>query len=104
MNESTEQARVILGDEITLRIDKVANGGFCIGRHNGQAVFVRHSLPGELVKAEITEVNKRYLRADVTEVIEPSSHRASPPCQYAGFCGGCDWQHSEYDFQLELKS
>lgn len=104
MNESIEQARVILGDEITLRIDKVANGGFCIGRHNGQAVFVRHSLPGELVKAEITEVNKRYLRADVTEVIEPSSHRVSPPCQYAGVCGGCDWQHSEYDFQLELKS
>ena len=104
MTNSDSSTKILLGEEITLRIDKVANGGFCIGRHNGQAVFVRHSLPGELVKAEVTEVNKRYLRASVTEVIEPSPERIDPPCQYAGICGGCDWQHAKYNFQLELKS
>ncbi len=104
MTKATEPVKVLLGDQITLRIDKVANGGFCIGRHQGQAVFVRHSLPGELVTAEITEVNKRYLRADVVEVLEASVHRVDPPCQYAGICGGCDWQHSEYEYQLDLKS
>ena len=104
MTKSELPEKVLLGDEITLRIDKVANGGFCIGRYNGQAVFVRHSLPGELVKAEVTEVNKRYLRASVTEVIEPSPIRVAPPCPYAGICGGCDWQHVRYDYQLELKS
>jgi tRNA/tmRNA/rRNA uracil-C5-methylase (TrmA/RlmC/RlmD family) len=87
MTKATEPVKVLLGDQITLRIDKVANGGFCIGRHQGQAVFVRHSLPGELVTAEITEVNKRYLRADVVEVLEASVHRVDPPCQYAGICG-----------------
>ena len=104
MTKSESPEKVLLGDEITLRVDKVANGGFCIGRYNGQAVFVRHSLPGELVKAEVTEVNKRYLRASVTEVIEPSPKRVVPLCQYAGICGGCDWQHVSYDYQLELKS
>lgn len=104
MTESESPEKVLLGDEITLRVDKVANGGFCIGRYNGQAVFVRHSLPGELVKAEVTEVNKRYLRASVTEVIEPSPKRVVPLCRYAGICGGCDWQHVRYDYQLELKS
>lgn len=104
MTNTDNAAKVKLGDEITLRIDKVANGGFCIGRFNGQAVFVRHSLPGELVKAEVTEVNKRYLRANVIEVIEASQSRITPACQYAGICGGCDWQHSEYEYQLELKS
>ena len=104
MTKSESPEKVLLGDEITLRVDKVANGGFCIGRYNGQAVFVRHSLPGELVKAEVTEVNKRYLRASVVEVIEASPERIVPPCQYAGICGGCDWQHVKYDYQLELKS
>ena len=104
MTSSEPSERVLLGDEITLYIDKVANGGFCIGRYNGQAVFVRHSLPGELVKAEVTEINKRYLRASVTEVIEPSPQRIEPPCKYAGICGGCDWQHAKYEYQLELKS
>ena len=104
MTKSESPEKVLLGDEITLRVDKVANGGFCIGRYNGQAVFVRHSLPGELVKAEVTEVNKRYLRASVTEVIEPSPKRVVPLCRYAGICGGCDWQHVSYDYQLELKS
>ena len=104
MTKSESPEKVLLGDEITLRVDKVANGGFCIGRYNGQAVFVRHSLPGELVKAEVTEVNKRYLRASVTEVIEPSPKRVVPLCPYAGICGGCDWQHVRYDYQLDLKS
>ncbi len=104
MNSQSEEKKVLIGDQITLRVDKVANGGFCIGRHNGQAVFVRHSLPGELVEAEVTEVNKRYLRADVISVIEASAARIEPLCQYAGICGGCDWQHAKYSYQLELKS
>ncbi len=104
MNSQSEEKKVLIGDQITLRVDKVANGGFCIGRHNGQAVFVRHSLPGELVEAEVTEVNKRYLRADVISVIEANAARIEPLCQYAGICGGCDWQHAKYSYQLELKS
>ena len=102
MSQTVEQ--VHLGDSITIRIDKVANGGFCVGRHNGQAVFVRNSLPGELVTAEVTEINKRYLRAVATEVIEPNSNRITPPCSYANVCGGCDWQHADLNFQRELKS
>ena len=104
MVEVPEIANVLIGDELILRIDKVANGGFCIARHNGQAVFVRKSLPGELVKAEITQINKKYLRATVIEVIEPSEMRVDPPCIYSSSCGGCDWQHAELSFQRELKS
>jgi tRNA/tmRNA/rRNA uracil-C5-methylase (TrmA/RlmC/RlmD family) len=95
---------VKLGDTIELQIDKVANGGFCIARYNGQAVFVRHSLPGELVKAEVTEINKRYLRADAIEILKPSEHRIDSACIYSAVCGGCDWQHTEISFQRELKS
>ncbi len=101
---NSQEDQILEGTVIELRIERVANGGFCVGRHNGQAVFVRHSLPGELVRAEVTEINKRFLRADVVEVLEANPSRVSPKCSYAGVCGGCDWQHSSLEYQRELKS
>ena len=95
---------VEIGDIVELDITKVANGGFCIARHEGQVVFVRHTLPGERVKAEITDITKKFLRADTVEVVEASAERVAPPCDYAGVCGGCDWQHANLAYQRELKS
>ena len=92
------------GDVVQLEITKVANGGFCIGRHDGQVVFVRHTAPGEIVRAEVTEITKKFLRADTVEVLSAHPARITPPCQYAGVCGGCDWQHLELSAQRELKS
>lgn len=94
----------LVGDVIELEITKVANGGFCIGRHEGQVVFVRHTAPGETVRAEITEINKKFLRADTVEVMHAHPQRVAPVCQYAGLCGGCDWQHLELSAQRDLKS
>lgn len=93
-----------VGTIIELDVTKVANGGFCIARHEGQVVFVRHTLPGERVRAEVTDITKKFLRADTVEVIQPSAHRIQPLCDYAGVCGGCDWQHCELSYQRELKS
>ena len=66
---------------------------------------MRHALPGETVKAVITSFGPkgRYVRADVVEVITASPARVTPPCRYAGQCGGCDWQHAEIGFQRQLK-
>ena len=97
-------SEVRIGDVLSLSIEKVANGGFCIARHEGKVVFVRHSLPGEQVRAEITDITSKFIRADVVEVLQASEHRVEPPCQYAALCGGCDWQHASLTFQRELKS
>ena len=93
-----------IGDVIDVDVTKVANGGFCIARHEGQVVFVRHTLPGERVRVEITDVTKKFLRADTIEVLSPSQERVEAPCTYAGVCGGCDWQHANLAYQRELKS
>ena len=92
------------GDLIEVRVEKVANGGFCIARYQGKVVFVRHALPGELVQAEVTDITKKFLRADAIEILETSEHRTEAPCPVAGLCGGCDWQHVTLDYQRELKS
>ena len=64
----TTESTVRIGDEVELDVLRVANGGFCIARHEGKVVFVRHSLPGERVRAEITDITAKFYRADATEV------------------------------------
>ncbi|MDF5757937.1 class I SAM-dependent RNA methyltransferase [Spongiactinospora sp. TRM90649] len=91
---------------LEMTVDRVANGGWCVGRHEGRVVFVRHALPGERVRAEVTEETARFLRADAVEILDPSPDRVTPPCPYAGpgRCGGCDWQHAALPAQRALKA
>ena len=85
-----------VGDLVELDVARAGAGGVCVGRHpDGRAVLVRHTLPGERVRARLTDVRSRFARADAVEVLAPSPHRVEPPCPYAGpgRCGGCDLQH-----------
>lgn len=90
------------GTEAIVEIGPVAHGGHCVARLDGQVVFVRHAMPGERVRIAITERAKTFLRADVVEVIDPAPGRVDPPCEYAGRCGGCDFQHVDPAVQRRL--
>jgi len=83
-------------------VGPIAHGGHCVARLDGQVVFVRHALPGERVRIRITERSKRFLRADAIEIIDAAPGRVEPPCQYAGECGGCDFQHAAPATQRNL--
>jgi tRNA/tmRNA/rRNA uracil-C5-methylase (TrmA/RlmC/RlmD family) len=91
---------------IELQIGAVANGGSCVARHDGRVVFVRHTLPGERVRARVTQETKNFLRADAVEILETSPDRVRAPCPFAGpgRCGGCDWQHVSLPAQRRLKA
>ncbi|SIO88893.1 class I SAM-dependent RNA methyltransferase [Nocardiopsis sp. JB363] len=95
----------LVGTEIELDVDDVAHGGWCVGRHAEQVVFVRHALPGERVRVKVTEQTTRFLRGDAVEVLTASPDRVEAPCEFAGpgLCGGCDWQHASLDAQRRLK-
>ncbi|MQA15273.1 MAG: class I SAM-dependent RNA methyltransferase [Pseudonocardiaceae bacterium] len=85
----------------------VAHGGFCVAREQGRAVFVRHALPGERVRAVVTEDRGgSYCRADAVQVLEPAAGRVPAPCPVAGpgGCGGCDFQHADHGTQRGLKA
>jgi 23S rRNA (uracil1939-C5)-methyltransferase len=91
---------------VTVRPDRFVAGGHALARaDDGRVVFARGALPGELVTVELTEQKRDWSRGDVIDVVEPSAHRVTPPCQYrlAG-CGGCDWQHVELSMQLVSKA
>ncbi|MDZ4771398.1 MAG: class I SAM-dependent RNA methyltransferase [Chloroflexota bacterium] len=88
---------------IELTLDRPAHGGYCIGRHDGKAILVRFGLPGERVRARITQDKKRFAFAETVEVLEASPHRVTPGCRYFGTCGGCHWQHAAYNETLAIK-
>lgn len=71
-------------------------------------VFVRHALPGERVRAVVTEGHdgSSFWRADAVEVLDASPDRVQPPCPWAGpgLCGGCDLQHATPAAQRSLKA
>ncbi|MHA3702734.1 class I SAM-dependent RNA methyltransferase [Jatrophihabitans sp. YIM 134969] len=110
-------ATSLAGARLRLRVGAVAHGGHCVARiddasgapaeHVGRVVFVRHTLPGELVTATVTEDDGgSFLRADAVAIAEPAAGRVDPPCPFSGpgRCGGCDWQHADAATQLELKT
>jgi len=95
------------GQLILLTIVDVAHGGWCVARpDDGPVVFVRHALPGEMVRARVTEVTSRLARAEAVEILTPSPDRVKAPCPHAGpgRCGGCDWQHAALPAQRSLKA
>jgi tRNA/tmRNA/rRNA uracil-C5-methylase (TrmA/RlmC/RlmD family) len=102
--ELNAQERLEVGQVIELVIGPVAHGGHFVARHNGQVIFVRHGITNELVKIKITAVSSKIAHADVIEVLTAAPSRVSPPCQYAGKCGGCDFQHIDLPTQRKLKA
>ena len=102
--ELNAQERLEVGQVIELVIGPVAHGGHFVARHNGQVIFVRHGITNELVKIKVTAVSSKIAHADVIEVLTAAPSRVSPPCQYAGKCGGCDFQHIDLPTQRKLKA
>jgi tRNA/tmRNA/rRNA uracil-C5-methylase (TrmA/RlmC/RlmD family) len=75
---------------LTLTVGAAANGGSCVARHDGRVVFVRYALPGEVVRAQVTEERGSHWHAEAVEIIEPSPDRVDSLCPIAGVDGsGC---------------
>ena len=87
----------------SLEIEKIVAGGFGLGRHEGQVVFVPQSAPGDRLQVEPFERKRDFLRAAVVEVVEPSPVRRAPPCPYYASCGGCSMMHLQPSAQRDAK-
>jgi 23S rRNA (uracil1939-C5)-methyltransferase len=74
--------------------DRLAAGGDVIGRlPDGRIVLVEGALPGETVRAVITESRRDFARALVDDVQVASPERVGAPCPHRRRgCGGCPWQ------------
>jgi 23S rRNA (uracil1939-C5)-methyltransferase len=99
----TSPARASVAQLFELTIQDVAFGGKGVGRIRGKAVFVPYVIDGEVVSARVLREHKKFLEAELETLLASSPDRVEPRCPYFGRCGGCVYQHIEYDHQLALK-
>jgi 23S rRNA (uracil1939-C5)-methyltransferase len=89
---------------VEITIEKLIYGGEGLAHHDGSTVFVPFVLPAERIAAASVEQKKKFIRARVERVLEPSPDRAAARCPHFGVCGGCDYQHIPYESQLKYKT
>lgn len=77
--------------------------GKCIARYEERVIFVKNAVPGDVVNVRIIGKKKRFLEAEITEIITPSPQRIEPFCEHFKDCGGCKWQPMTYETQLQYK-
>ena len=92
------------GQSLELIIEKMAFGGPGIGFVDGFVLFVPKSAPGDKLRVKVYKKKKDYAEARIVEILEPSPARIAPPCTYYPYCGGCQWQHIDYEYQLQYKA
>ena len=92
-----------LKDRVIMKIDSVAFGGEGVGRINNLVVFVPFSAPGDELEVEIIQLKKKFVRGRILKIIKQSPLRTQPLCRYYEKCGGCCYQHLDYEYQLAIK-
>ncbi len=90
-------------DEVDVTLEAFAFEGKGIARIDGLVVFVQGGVPGDEVRVRVTKIKKQFLEAEVVEILKPSSLRVEPRCKFFGTCGGCKWQHVNYQSQIDFK-
>ena len=99
------EARGVLGrgDMVELLIEKGVYRGRGLGRLGGRVVFVPRAFPGDLVRAQLSELHADWAEAQLVEVLAAAPARREAPCRYASLCGGCAYQALDPGEQLRVK-
>jgi 23S rRNA (uracil1939-C5)-methyltransferase len=91
------------GELIEIIITDLSNTGDGVGRFQELVVFVPDTVPGDRALVRLLHVKAKYAHAKVHQLLQPSPHRVRPSCIVADKCGGCQWQHINYEYQLLAK-
>jgi 23S rRNA (uracil1939-C5)-methyltransferase len=86
-----------------IEISAMTFGPFAVGRQDGKAVMVSGAVAGDRLDVELVSERRDYAIAKIREIVRASAERRTAPCPYLPRCGGCDWQHIDYDAQVRFK-
>jgi 23S rRNA (uracil1939-C5)-methyltransferase len=105
MHKATETSHVLKKGQVieNIKVETMAAEGKCVAHINGLVIFLEGCAPGDVVNAELTRIKSSFLEGRVTEIIAFSADRTDPFCIHFGLCGGCSWQHINYETQLVYK-
>ena len=85
-------------------LDAGAKGKAVAKAPDGRVLFINNAIPGDVVTVQTTKKRKAYFEATAIEFHEYSKDRVPAICPHFGVCGGCKWQHMDYQKQLFYKN
>ncbi|QLE55919.1 23S rRNA (uracil(1939)-C(5))-methyltransferase RlmD [Nostoc sp. TCL26-01] len=91
------------GELIEVTIADLSDTGDGVGRFESRVVFVPDTVPGDRILVRLLHVKPKYAHGKLHQLLTPSPHRIRPGCIVADKCGGCQWQHIDYEYQLVAK-
>ncbi len=92
--------KLIEGVEV---IDAGAKGKAVGKAADGRVIFINNAVPGDVVDVQTFKRRKAYYEGSAVHFHSYSDRRTEPVCEHFGTCGGCKWQHMDYDSQLFFK-
>lgn len=106
--EGTERGRIgsewgKMAESCEIGIEKIVEGGLGLARTDRGVVLTAGTLPGERVEIEPVAVREGVRFGKLRRVVEASPRRITPSCPLFLSCGGCDFLHTPYAHELELK-
>ncbi len=91
------------GQVVEVTITDLSDSGDGVGRSHNRVVFVPDTVTGDRVQVRLLRVKPQYAHGKLLAILEPSPHRMRARCIVADKCGGCQWQHVDYAYQLAAK-
>jgi 23S rRNA (uracil1939-C5)-methyltransferase len=86
-----------------VRFEAMAAEGKCLAKVDGKVLFAEYAAPGDVADVWLTKVRNKFAEGEIKKLISPSPKRIDPFCKHFGVCGGCKWQHIDYEEQLKFK-
>jgi 23S rRNA (uracil1939-C5)-methyltransferase len=86
-----------------LSIVDIAEEGKGVGKADELVIFVDKAVPGDIVDVRLVKKKKNFAEAIIENIQTPSKLRQEAFCSHFGTCGGCKWQHMQYNAQLQFK-
>ena len=92
-----------LGDLVNVEIMDEDNIGNGIAKIDNYVIFVKNALLNEKLKVKINQIKKNYATAIIMDIIKKSPKRINVKCKYYDFCGGCNFLHTTYENERDIK-
>ena len=87
----------------SIQVIDIAEEGKGVGKSDDLVIFIDKAVPGDVVDVELLRRKKKFYEGRIQNIVKPSEHRTDPFCKHFGVCGGCKWQHLNYEAQLLFK-
>ena len=91
------------GQLVEVSITDLNDTGEGVGRLEGRVIFVPDTVIGDRVLVRLLRVKSNFATGKLHQLLESSPHRLRPNCIVADKCGGCQWQHIDYNYQQVTK-